>query len=88
MLYEEIDNIVWSGKEKEISMWCQQNKVFYQITEAEIEEIWNRKTPDQEEAVRPNGKHNLEMAKRVCDFINTHEDIIQVTTISEYRRVM
>ena len=25
MLFEEIDNIVWSGKEKAISRWCQRN---------------------------------------------------------------
>ena len=32
MLYEEIDNIVWSGTEKEISRWCKVNKVFDEIT--------------------------------------------------------
>ena len=72
ILHEEIDNVVWSWSEKEISMWCQHNKVFDVITEAEIEEIWNRETPDHEEAVRLNGKYVWDVAKRVCDFINTH----------------
>ena len=42
VLFEEIDNIVWRGKEKEISSWCQQNKVYDEITDDEIEEIWQR----------------------------------------------
>ena len=29
-----------------------------------------------------------ETAKRVCDFINTHEDLIHITTFGEYREVM
>ena len=33
MLYEEMDNMVWSGQEKEISEWCKQNKVYDEITE-------------------------------------------------------
>ena len=37
---EEIDNVVWSGNEKEIEKWNEQNKVYDEITEAEIEEIW------------------------------------------------
>ena len=32
MLFEEIDNMVWSGREKDISQWCQQNRVFDEIT--------------------------------------------------------
>ena len=28
MLFEEIDNMVWSGNEYEISQWCMMNKVF------------------------------------------------------------
>ena len=27
MLLEEIDNMVWSGNQKEISQWCKDNKV-------------------------------------------------------------
>ena len=42
MLFEEIDNIVWSGNEKEITEWCKENIVFDEITEEEIGEIWNR----------------------------------------------
>ena len=52
---DEIDNMAWSGAEKEISRWCQQNKVFDEITEAEIEEIWRRVETDEEERVRLNG---------------------------------
>ena len=50
MLYEEIDNMVWSGQEREITGWCQQNKVYDKITDEEIGEIWRRETPDPEEA--------------------------------------
>ena len=64
-LFEEIDNRVWSGDEKEISRWCQQNKVFDEITETEIEEIWRRVETDEEEPVRLNGKYVWETAKRV-----------------------
>ena len=37
MLYEEIDNKVWSGGENEITSWCKKNKVFDEITKEEIE---------------------------------------------------
>ena len=40
MLFEEIDNMVLSGDEKEIAQWCKNNKVNDEITEEEIEEIW------------------------------------------------
>ena len=46
-----------------------------------------REGPD-EEAIRLNGKYVWETAKRVCDFINTHEDLITITTFGEYREVM
>ena len=52
MLYQEIDNVVWNGKEKVISEWCKRNKVYDEITEAEIEEIWMKEPPDEEENVR------------------------------------
>ena len=55
MLYEEIDNMVWSGMEKEISGWCKDNMVYDVITDEEIEEIWKRKNPDGE-PIRLNGK--------------------------------
>ena len=42
MLFEEIDNMVWNGDEKEITSWCEMNKVYDEITENEIEEIWKR----------------------------------------------
>ena len=44
MLFEEIDNMVWSGGEKEIAQWCKLNKVYDEITEEEIEEIWKRES--------------------------------------------
>ena len=56
MLYGEIDNMVWSEKEKEISQWCKTNKVFDEITEKEIEEIWDREGDDDEE-IRLNWKY-------------------------------
>ena len=37
---------------------------------------------------RLNRKYVWETAKRVCDFINTHEDLITITTFSENRVVM
>ena len=88
MLFEEIDNTVWSGNEEEISGWCKRNKVFDEITEEEIEEIWKRETPGEGEPIRLNGKYVWETAKRVCDYINAHEDLICITTFEEYRVVM
>ena len=77
MLYERIDNMIWSGQEKEIVQWCERNKVYDEIMEAEIEEIWMREAPDEGDAIRLNGKYVLETSKRACDFINAHEDIIK-----------
>ena len=88
MLYEEIDNIVWSGVENEISEWCKRNKVYDEITEEEIEEIWIRESPEEGESIRLNGKYVWETAKRICNFINAHEDIIQITTFGEYKVAM
>ena len=56
-LFEEIDNFVWSGKEGVIMEWCKRNKVYDEITEDEIEEIWHRETPDDDETIRLNGKY-------------------------------
>ena len=53
MLYDEIDNMVWSGSEIEVSRWCKRNKVYDEITEKEIEEIWNRDNLETEENIRP-----------------------------------
>ena len=64
-LFEEIDNMVWSGDEEDISRWCKRNKVFDEITEEEIEEIWKRGTPDEGEPIRLNGKYVRETAKSV-----------------------
>ena len=64
MLYEEIDNIIWSGSEREITKWCSKNKVYDEITEDEIEEIWQREDPDDGEPVRLNGKYVWQTAKR------------------------
>ena len=88
MIFGEIDNFVWSGKENEVIQWCQRNRVFDEITEDEIEEIWHRENPDDDENIRLNGKYVWDTAKRVCDFINAHEDLITITSFSEYRGVM
>ena len=78
MLYEEIDNKVWSGDEDEISSWCQRNKVYDDITEEEIEEMWKADIQDTGEDIRLNGKCVWETAKWVCDFINAHDDLINI----------
>ena len=88
MLFEEIDNMVWSGRQKDISQWCVKNKVFDEITETEIEEIRQREGPEEDEPIRLNGKYVWETAKRVCDYINAHKDLIKITTFGEYRVVM
>ena len=88
MLFQEIDNMVWSGDEEDISRWCKRNKVYDEITDEEIAEIWNREAPGQEEPIRLNGKYVWETAKRVCDFINAHEELIHITTFGEYRSAM
>ena len=88
MLYEEIDNKVWSGGEEETSSWCQRNKDYDDITEEEIEEMWKADTQDTGDDIRLNGKYVWETAKRVCDFINAHDDLINITTFGEYRGVM
>ena len=64
MLFEEIDNIVWSGCEKDISRWCTNNKVYDEITEDEIAGMWQRLDPDEDELIRLNGKSVWETAKR------------------------
>ena len=87
MLYEEIDNMTWSGSETKIVKLCERNKVDDDIAEAEIE-ILMREAPDEDEPIRLNGKFVWETAKRVCDFINAHEDIVHITTLGEYRVVM
>ena len=87
MLFEEIDNMVRSGQSSEISQWCETNKVYDEIAEAEIEEIWQREGPE-DETIRLNGKYVWDAAKRVCVFINTHEDLIHITSFGEYRVVM
>ena len=67
MLFAEIDNMVWSRLDEGIEKWCNENKVFDEITEEEIEEIWRRDQDDNEESIRLNGKYVWETAKRVCD---------------------
>ena len=88
ILYGEIDNMVWSDVEKKMSRWCQTNKVYDQITEKEIEEIWNRESPEDDEPIRLNGKYVWETAKRVCNFINSRDDLISISSFGEYRVVM
>ena len=46
MLYEEIDNTAWSGRESENSELCRTNRVYDEIVDEEIEEIWQREDPD------------------------------------------
>ena len=80
--------MVWSRKEKEIVEWRLKNKVYDEITEVEIDEIWKKEDPSEEEPVRLNGKYVWETAKRVRDFINAHEDLIQIATFAEYKKAM
>mgnify|MGYP004562109361 CR=1 FL=1 len=62
--------------------------MYDKITEEEIKEIWQKEGPDDDENIRLNGKYVWETAKRVCDFINAHEDTIKITSFKEYRLVM
>ena len=87
MIFGETDNIVWSGKGV-ISKWCKRNKVYDEITDAEIDELLNREDPGDDEAIRLNGKYVWETAKRVCNYINAHEDLIHITSFGEYKVVM
>ena len=87
MLFEEVDNTVWNGSDNDITRWCQKNKVYDQISVEEIEEIWKREDSD-EEPIRLNGKFVWETAKRVCNYINAHEDVIRISSFGEYRDVM
>ena len=57
------------------------NKGYFEITENEIEEIWMKGDDPDDELIRLNGKYVWETAKRVCDFITAHEDLIQNTTV-------
>ena len=87
ILFEEIDNMVWSGLDEGIEKWRNENKVFDEITDDEIEEIWNRE--DQgDEPIRLNGKYVWETAKQVCNFINAHEELIQIKSLCDYRMMM
>ena len=45
MLYEETDNLIWSGCEKKVTRWCKRNVVNDEITEEEIEDIWRKRRP-------------------------------------------
>ena len=56
MLFKENDNAVWSGQSSEISQWRKKNKVYDEITEAEIEEMWQREV-SEDETIRLNGKY-------------------------------
>ena len=88
-LFEEVDNVVWSGNHREITRWCNQNKVYDEITEEEIEEIWRKGDPsDDEEPIRLNGKFVWESAMRVCDYINAREELIRISSLEEYRVTM
>ena len=88
VIFEMTDNMVWGGEEKVVLEWCKRNKVFDEITDEEIDEIWQRNDPVDEEPIRLNGKYVWETAKRVCDYINADEDLIKITTFGEYRDVI
>ena len=68
VIFEITDNMVWSGDEKAILEWCRRNKVYDEITDEEIEEIWQREDQDPEEPIRLNGKYVLETAKKSVRF--------------------
>ena len=87
-LFETIDNMIWSGSNEEMSSWCKRNKIYDEITDEEIEEIWKAEIQDAGEDIRLNGKYVWETAKKVCNFINAHEDLIHITSFGEYRDVM
>ena len=87
MVFEEVDNMVWNCSDNDIARWCQKNKVYDEISDEEIEEIWKREDSD-EEPIRLNGIFVWETAKRVCNYINAHEDIIRISSFDEYRDVM
>ena len=88
LLFEKVDIIVRNENGSEVARWCKANKVYDEIDDDEIDEIWKQDRRDDEEQVRLHGKCVLETAKRVCDFINTRDDIINITTFREYREVM
>ena len=79
---------MWSEKEIDNQEWCKRNKVYDEITDAEIDELLNREDPGDDEAIRLNGKYVWETAKRVCNYINAHEDLIHITSFGEYKVVM
>ena len=58
------------------------------ITHDDTEEIWNSENTEREEVIWFNEKYVGETAKRVCDYINSHEDLVQITTFCEYRCVV
>ena len=63
MLYEETDNLIWSCCEKEIAQWCKRNVVYDEIAEQEIEEVWRKEDPSDDEPIRLNGKYVWGTAK-------------------------
>ena len=62
--------------------------VFDEITENEIEEIWKEEDLSDNEPIRLNGKNVWETAKQVCDYINAHEELINIASLGEDRVVM
>ena len=71
MSFEETDNMVWSGVEKEIAQWCRKDVVYDEITEEEIEEIWRREDSSDDETIRLNGKYVWELPS-ACATSSTH----------------
>ena len=71
-VYDEIDNVAWSMSEKEITSWCQENKVFDEMTEAQTEEFWSGEATVDGNSIRLNAKNVRESVKRVCHFGYSH----------------
>ena len=58
------------------------------MAEDEIAEIWTFESLDNENTIRYNGQYVWETARRMCDNINAHEELIQITSLGEYGVVM
>ena len=61
--------------------------MYDKITDDEIREIWIMETPADGESIRLSWKYVLETAKRVCNFINSHEELVHITSFREYKEV-
>ena len=85
-MFEEIDNMVWSRSRENLQNCDRTIRSIVRSPRMKSKKS-GRKT-DEDEPIRLNGKYVWETAKRVCDFINAHEDINHITSLGEYRCVM